>query len=500
MRRILIVLLTGCIFSFLSCATDTPAPADAPEVSLAETSALPGAEAPVGLDAAIARVAEYFIATIPRGSKVAVTGVEVEHIALSDYLAAEFDGRLAASRGYTMISRGASRAAAVREAYFQNSGEISPESLHRIGEALGPDIIVYGFVRPYQGAHRLEMYATGVETHENFVRTVNVNLPREWQGPPELADKIERAVISLGRGLYTQTPVIVGSICVTGTTASTTLSDYLRPRLMEAMQKQSDLFRALDETSGAVSDQALLEAARTIASGGGTAAVPARLVGGFPARDDSEDVPVAFSLRALADGAVLGSASLTLTAREMAANRLSALPPNTTREKFEAKRKALSESGKDNAFVLRVEPEKAIYHEGDFLYFTIYAEEDCYFLIRHYDAEDNLSLMFPANARDWERNKLKAGETRRFPDTPRYLLAPPFGLENIIVTAYREDYREGIKVNAERPAPVSPAALLQELFRGYVDRNNPDNFGRQTVIDSRPAANASFSYTILEKR
>jgi hypothetical protein len=497
MKQILLVLLTGFILSFLSCATDAPAAAAAPAPATsppAQTDA--DSEIPVELNEAIARIAEYFIANIPKGSKVAVTGVDAEHVALSDYSNEEFHRRLEDSRAYTMIGRGESREAAMREILFQNSGEISVDSLHKIGEALGPDTIVYGRIRPHGAEHRLVMYATDVQTQTSLMRPLNVNLPPQWKGPPPLEDKIDRAVIDLGRRLYTQTPLIVGSVCVTGTTASTTLSDYLRPRLLAALQKRGGLFRALDETSGNVSAETLLAEARTIAAAGGAAPVPARLVGEFPPRDEGEDVAVSLSLLSLAGGEVLGSASLSLSAREMTANRLSALPPNTTREKFEAKHKVLAEySGKDNAFALRVQPGKAIYHEGDFLSFSIYAEEDCYFQILYYDAEDNVGLMFPVNARDWERNRLRAGETRNFPDTPRYLLRPPFGLEYVIVLAYRDQ----IQVKAERPAAVSPSALLRMLdLRGQVDLENPDNLGKP--IQVKPAASASFSYTILEKR
>ncbi|MDR3200571.1 MAG: DUF4384 domain-containing protein [Spirochaetales bacterium] len=497
MRKFSLILVI--LFSLVSCASAPPpvpqAAAASPVPAAVEVSA---SEAPAGLDAAIARIAEYFAGNIPRDANVAVTGIEADRIALSDYTAQEFHRRLEESRRFTLIDQ-ASHDIVLRELMFQNSGEVSEESRHKIGETLGADVIVYGRVQPYEGEHRLVMYATEVQTGRSLAtRTLNkVSLPRQFQGPPSVADKIDRAVVDIGRALYTRTPVIAGGVYVTGTTAQTTLSDFLRPRVIDAMQKRSGLFQVLDEKSGNVSPQDLLAAARTVASGGGIAPVPARLVGEFPPRNEGEDAPVTLSLVAIADGAVLGTASLTLSAKEMADNKLSALPPNTTREKFEAKRKALAEySGKNNAFVLRVQPDQVSYHEGDFLSFSIYAEEDCYFQILNYDAEDTVSLMFPVNARDWEKNRIKAGETRRIPDTPRYLLGPPYGLEYVIVMVYREQ----IQVKAERPAPVSPSAILQQLnLKGYVDNQNPDNYGKP-VKNVPPAATASFSYTILEKR
>jgi hypothetical protein len=455
-------------------------------------------EAPVELGEAIARISEYFIANIPKGNKVAVLGIEADHISLSDYSFEEFHKRLEDSRAYTMIPPGESRNVAMRELFRENSGEISLESLHKIGEALSPDTIVYGSIRPHGAEHRLVMHATDVEKQSGLMRPLNVRLKPEWKGPPSLDDKIGRAVIDLGRSIYAQTPLIAGSISVAGTTASTTLSDFLRPRLLAALQKRGDLFRTLDETGGNVSAEALLAQASALAPAGGAAPVPARLVGEFPARGEGEEIPVSLKLLALADAAVLGSASLTVSAQEMAANRLSALPPNTTRERFEDKRKALNEySGKNNAFVLRVQPDQAIYHAGDYLSFSIYAEEDCYFLVRHYDAQDIESLMFPGNAGDWENNFIRAGETRRVPGEPRYLLGPPYGLEYVIVMAYRTQIL--LQPEAERPAPVSEADILRRLhLKGYVDTKNPDNRGKPILTN--PVATSSFSYTILEKR
>jgi len=264
------------------------------------------------------------------------------------------------------------------------------------------------------------------------------------------------------------------------------------------MQKRGSLFRVLDEkNAGPQAEAQLVSQARAARASGGSAAAPARLSGEFPARSEGEDVPVTLSLTALENGELLGSAEFTISGKEMAEARLSALPPNTTREKFEAKKKALAEySGKNNAFVLRVMPDQAIYHEGDFLSFSIYSEADCYFQIVSYDAEDNVGLMFPANARDWEKNRIRAGETRRIPDTPRYLLGPPFGQEYIIVMAYRDQ----IQVKAERPGPVSPQAILMQLnLKGFVDLENPDNTGKP-VKNVPPAATTYFSYTILQKR
>ncbi|MDR1931632.1 MAG: DUF4384 domain-containing protein [Spirochaetales bacterium] len=495
MKQTLLVLLAGISLSFLSCATAAPAVSEAAVPTPAPAAVpAPVPEGPVELDAAIARIAEHFAANIPQKATVAVTGIDSDWVALSDHIAGELHSRLEESRGFTIIKR---EDIVMRELLAQNAAGVNSDFAHRIGDALAPDIIVYGEVRPYENAHRLVMYAADVETQETLTRSVNVRLPRQWREPPTLADRIERAALDLGRQLYMRTPVIAGGICVTGTTASTTLSDYLRPRLIDAMQKRSGLFRVLDEKSGNVSAGAELAAARAIAAGGGVAPVPARLVGEFPPRGAGEQTPVTLSLVALADGSVLGSALLTLSAGEMNANGLSALPPNTTREKFEAKRKALAEfSGENNAFVLKVEPDQTIYHEGDFLSFSIYAEEDCYFQIVYYDAEDNVGLMFPVNARDWENNYIRAGQTRKIPDSPRYLLAPPFGLEYVIVMAYRAQ----IQVKAERPGPVTPSAILQQLnLKGQVDLQNPDNYGK-TVTNVKPAAAASFSYTILAKR
>ncbi|MCL1817404.1 MAG: penicillin-binding protein activator LpoB, partial [Spirochaetaceae bacterium] len=238
MRKTLFILAAGSLFCLLSCATDTTAVPEAPAVAFGEK--------PEELDTAIARIAEYFAEKIPPGTKVAVTGIDADRPALSEYIVEAFHLRLQESRRFTMIGRD-KRDIVMRELFFQNSGEVSEESRHRIGQVLGPDTMVYG--KLYDDTNRLMVHATDVESGVSLVQFLTVILPPEWRGPPSVADRIDRAAVQIGRKLHMQTPVIMGSITVNGTTSSTSLSDFLRPRLAGAMQKRSGIFRVLDESA-----------------------------------------------------------------------------------------------------------------------------------------------------------------------------------------------------------------------------------------------------------
>jgi hypothetical protein len=144
---------------------------------------------------------------------------------------------------------------------------------------------------------------------------------------------------------------------------------------------------------------------------------------------------------------------------------------------------------KRNAFNLTITPDRAdaIYHDGDYMSFLIYAERDCYFTVTEVDVYGNTKLMYPKPGRD--NNFIKAGETRRIPDKSRYRVRRPYGVEYIIVAAYEKP----VQIIQEQSAPLSNDILTRLLEDVPLEETVVSTGNDKTS----PAATALFSYSIL---
>ena len=180
------------------------------------------------------------------------------------------------------------------------------------------------------------------------------------------------------------------------------------------------------------------------------------------------------------DKTVLGSAKFTISGDELTRRNLSLLPPQISQAEFNAKQSAIAPySGKDNAFTLTVTPDDldGIYYDGEYMTMQLYAERDCYFKISHLDVNGVIQVIYPVSSQ--ENNFIRAGETRRIPDTARFRLGSPFGEEYILVAGYSKPF----SIKNEGEERLSASAISRGLYRE----------------DAQPFATAKFAYTILPK-
>jgi hypothetical protein len=283
----------------------------------------------------------------------------------------------------------------------------------------------------------------------------------------EFETLMDKALATLGRRLTRQTPIAVNRIQHYESQTVSNFSAFLGRSISAAAARKGELFRVV-ETRGSV--QAIVQGSFTLLG---------------------EDVEVNLELvSAAGDREVLGSAVFRIPGEELRKRRLSVLPPNTTEEGLRRKTSILSlYDEKDNAFILRITPENAdgIYYDGQNMFFTLYAEKDCYFKIIHVDVDENTQVMYPISPRD--NNFLKAGEARRIPDNnARIRLHEPFGVEYFIAEAYDEPFTP----EAAAPKPMSA------MTKGAT-RSNPGTKGASWTSSMDPAATAKFSYSILAR-
>jgi hypothetical protein len=436
------------------------------------------AAAAASLNTVIQETAAYFTELLPQNRKLSVLGFEADTRLLADYIIEEFSKYLGEAGKFTLIER-QTLGFVEQELVYQNSGEVSDEFCQRIGHMDGPETILYGRLSPLGENFRLVMYATDVETAKSRLQTRIIEadeilaslLDAENAGSVDAV--IDRALMELGRGISSRTTVAMGKISLRNAYSATDFSSFLTKRISYSAAEQSTKFRLVDSDAEAI--QAFVE-------------------GNFLPR--GTDVEVILNLVSAGDKSVLGTSKFIISGSELAKYKLSVYPPRgdtyMTREDIEKQVSILDYYEKSrNAFGLTVTPDRpdTIYHDGDYMYFTVYAEKDCYITITQVDVYANAKIMYPKPGRD--DGFIKAGETRRIPDKSRFRVLRPYGIEYILVAAYDEP----IEIRQEKAAALS-SEVLSRLLEDVPLENSDAALSRPGLS---PSATALFSYSILAK-
>jgi hypothetical protein len=426
----------------------------------------------VELDAALKEAADYFAAQLPAGTKAAITGVDAETSTLSGYIIGELWNYLGKAGKFTMIDR-QNLAAINAELIYQAGGDVqddAEQAAQRMGHFLGAECIIYGQVSPLGSNYRLSLFASQPERGISLQQAKTVRLGPEFLPEKDLDAAIERAVTELGRNLTARTPVSMGRISYRSFESVSNFSEYLIKNIgLKAVQLGSKY---------------------QIVTNAGTA--QAVIEGSFYEQNNG----VAVMLQLVSANAVLGASKFTIPQSELDRNKLSVLPPNTTRSNLDKLNRAIAPyDGKNNAFKFTVTPERAdaVYYNGEHLSFRIYAEKDCYFQITHVDADGKLQIIYPLYEKD--NNFIKGGTTRIIPDRTFVLeLEDSLGIEYQLVAAYDEQIAI-VPEETDKVVVVTDESIKIGL-RGEKRKNIAAG---QVGIDAsiEPVATARFSFTVL---
>jgi hypothetical protein len=471
--------------ALVSCASQTPPAGEAPGPEYSAES--------LALDGAVAGIAGYFTGRLPAGSATAIVSFEAETGGLSDYLLEEFWGRFEESGKFIMVDR--RNLDRIRtEMDYQMSGEVSDESARSIGRQYGAQVIVYGRMIPLGDEYRLTVWATDVERASSSQRAVTVRPDGRLASllRVSLDDEIDRAVEALARGVETKTTIAVGRISYIGTRTVSGLSAYLKNGISAGARKRADKFLVAGDAESAdfaVATRGLTVEAPVSGNVPAAGSIQAVVTGNFSPVD--RDAEVFFQLVSTGGNrVVLGSAKFVIPAAELERRRLFLLPEKdgavTGRAEFEEKQKALDPyEGKNNRFAFTVTPDDldGIYYDGEYMTMRLYSGRDGYFRIVHVDVNGTVQVIYPLAAGD--NNFIRAGETRRIPDSTRYRMGAPFGEEYILAAIYDRPFVAGTGGGR----PISGAVISRGLF---VEE-------RSAGGQMSPAATAKFSYTILPR-
>jgi hypothetical protein len=447
--------------------------AGGPATSRALPAAVP-AGADASLDAVIGEAAAYFAGQIPSGAKVAVTGVEAPTSLLSRYVVQELRRGLEGTGTFTMVDRQNQRAIE-NELVYEAGGDVADDTenpAQRMGHFLGAEYIIHGEALPFGEMYRLVLYASRPEQGTGLSYTKNI-LPDPRFLPEKTLDAaIERAVAELGKNLTARTRIGMGKISYRQYETASDFSEYLKQNIVYKAARHDNLEIVEGDVYSAV-------------------------MGGsfYPVEDG---VAVLLHLVSTSGRVFIGGAKFTVPQGELDKNRVSILPPNTTRSDIERVYRAIAPyEGKNNAFgftVTSMRPD-TVYYDGDTLSFQIYAERDCYFKVTAVDVHGRQTVLYPVSTRD--DNFIRAGETRILPGNEGFVidLHQPFGVEYVLAAAYGEQFvREPGKT-----VQVSDQSIRNGLkVRGSTRRDLPaGNVANDTSLE--PLATARFSYTILPR-
>jgi hypothetical protein len=108
------------------------------------------------------------------------------------------------------------------------------------------------------------------------------------------------------------------------------------------------------------------------------------------------------------------------------------------------------------------------------------------------DVYGNVQVIYPLHPRDNPR--IRAGETRVFPDNNRYRMRQPWGEEYVLIAAYARPF----DIQAQGEAQLSSAAISRSMMARGMDvvPGNVPGPGAEMA----PVAATLFSYTILPRR
>jgi hypothetical protein len=146
-----------------------------------------------------------------------------------------------------------------------------------------------------------------------------------------------------------------------------------------------------------------------------------------------------------------------------------------------------------NDFDLRIAPAggKDVFYDGEEMYISLRAGEDCYFVVYQVDVNNQMQIIYP-NSYDTD-NKLKGGVERIVPEYSLFDLHAPFGEERILVYASKQPI-------AISPEQYEPKPLSREYMSnpGAVWQRGGAEGSKGMSVRPRGAA-GQFSYSLLPR-
>ena len=143
--------------------------------------------------------------------------------------------------------------------------------------------------------------------------------------------------------------------------------------------------------------------------------------------------------------------------------------------------------GGSNDFELRISINKNLYYDGEFLFITLHANMDCFFVAYHLDVNNKMQVIFP-NPYEKDTNYLLAGRPRVIPENSYFLLHAPYGEERILVYA------------SDRPIAIPDEQYqARSLTRDYIADPDALWHGARGISVQSSNATRQISYTILPR-
>jgi hypothetical protein len=274
---------------------------------------------------------------------------------------------------------------------------------------------------------------------------------------------VHRAVKNMGKNLPRKAQFRIGRIAWRNTDFVTTLSAYLAADIEHNVTQYPTKFEVTTDEK-----------------------IDAVLSGSYT--PIGEDVEVTINIASA--GKRLGSSKFTVPKKEITDRELEINPPKGDSEISDDELDEMNEmvtpyNEENNKFGLTItlnHPDGR-YYDQELLSFKLYAEKDCYFKVTHVDKNGDPTVIYPAKPRD--NNFIKGGTTRTIPDNSQYRMRKPFGLEQILVAAYEEEFTS----QSEQEARISKALIARGLAVKGMDNE-----------DLEPAATVKVSYTIMPKK
>jgi hypothetical protein len=357
-----------------------------------------------------------------------------------------------------------------QELNYQDGGNVDDSLAKWRGHQDAPDIIMIGSLKDLGAAgYHLTLTAVDVSSAEqraSFSKTLRADPVLGELLKVNLDVLIKESVAELGENIHQKTVIRTGRISHLITDSVTSFSQYMANQINDNAARLTDTFQVITDVR---------------------VPVAAQVRGAFNLQE-GDKVAVTLRLISEEDGGTLGTSRFIVPLQELTARGTSVLPPNIAEDVHARRTQAVSQyDNVEDQFGLTVTVDRgdAIYHDGDFMTFTVSAEKDCYIKVTHVDVAGNVQTIYPIGTR--QNNFIPAGETKKIPDTGRFRLTQPYGEETILIAAYEERFE---LENGATVLPVSNEEISKSLkARGI----------QATADELEPAAARKFNYSILEK-
>ena len=445
------------------------------------------------LDKAVAEAASYLINRIHNGAKVAMVSFKTPSGRLSDYIFEELWKRFEDSHQFIMFdSRNLDRIDAEIN-YQPGFGRADDYQAVYVTHQYNADIIVYGKmtpigVAPLGAGYRLTVYSTDAEKIASSHYTAMVR-PDSLLSALLLSsptDEVDRAVSIMARAVGQKITVAMGRISHAETGSISSLSVWLKDRVMLSAGRHRDKFRMASESE---------LGGFTALSRGFTTIVPpysrvqAVITGKYTPLDSGAEVLLQL-ISTAGKRVVFASSRFYISDFELRRRGLSLLPEKgsavISAAEYELKQQVAEPySGENNqwTFAVFTDALDGIYRDRQQMYLHIYSASDCYFRIVHVDANGNTQIIYPVSPND--DNFIRSGQTLRIPAGARFRMGPPFGEELILAAAYDKPFALSSFSSA---APLNG----ETLKRSFTVMDND-------FSEMSPSATAKFSYLILPR-